>query len=277
MLAELVAASRWNQIESDWRLFLDLGRVYVIRDGHARIVASGAVLPMGGEPNGVAWISMILVLPAQRGAGLGKAVFAQCLREIQRMDRVPMLDATPAGEALYRQFGFQALWRSARWRRQAVGSADAGPHWADLARFPRAAARDVDAVRNELIDRDALALGFRREAVLGAMMRRPDTVCRSNDGACAMVRAGRVAHQVGPLLSDGEGAAAELLETIASESARELVIDVPDDRPRMEEALRRLGFLHERRFARMALVAPGQHVPEGRLPMLHAIAGPEFA
>ena len=30
-----------------------------------------------------------------------------------------MLDATPAGEALYRSFGFQVLWRLTRWRREA--------------------------------------------------------------------------------------------------------------------------------------------------------------
>jgi hypothetical protein len=92
-----------------------------------------------------------------------------------------------------------------------------------------------------------------------------------------MVRAGRIAHQVGPLAAEDERAAAGLLQTIADAAPHELVIDVPDDRPHMKEALRRLGFVQERQFARMALAAAGQEVPVGRTQVLHAIAGPEFA
>ena len=76
MLDALVAASGWNQTAHDWRLFERLGTLHGVRDGEGQLVASGAVLPM----EGVAWISMILVRPAARGQGLGRAVFARCQR-----------------------------------------------------------------------------------------------------------------------------------------------------------------------------------------------------
>ncbi|MFS2053673.1 GNAT family N-acetyltransferase, partial [Variovorax sp. CT11-76] len=76
-LDALVAASGWNQLAADWRLFERLGSVHAIRDGEGTIVASGAVLPLERAADaprnqpGAAWISMILVAPAARGQGLG--------------------------------------------------------------------------------------------------------------------------------------------------------------------------------------------------------------
>ena len=96
MLDALVAASGWNQTAHDWRLFERLGTVHGVRDNEGQLIASGAVLPM----DGVAWISMILVMPAARGQGLGRAVFAQCLAQVKSAGLVAMLDATPQGEPL---------------------------------------------------------------------------------------------------------------------------------------------------------------------------------
>ena len=263
MLGELVTASHWNQVAADWDLFLSQGSVHVIRDAQGRIIASGAVLPMGNAAPGVAWISMILVLPQVRGAGLGKAVFGACLREIRAMGRIPMLDATPAGEALYTQFGFEPSWRSTRWRRPAPDGKTLAPA--------------VPGEAQRLLQWDAEALGFARAEVLGALARRAGSACHANAGAVALVRAGHVAHQLGPLLAQDGAAAARLLEAVSASVAAPLVADVPDERPAMDEALRRLGFKEERRFARMALLAPGQRAPTGRQAWMHAIAGPEFA
>ncbi len=51
---------------------------------------------------------MILVLPEMRGAGLGRAMFKRCLQAVQDAGRAAMLDATPAGEALYLQVRLRA-------------------------------------------------------------------------------------------------------------------------------------------------------------------------
>ena len=50
--------ARWNQLAADWRIFLELGRVYAAHSADGRIVATTATLPYGGR---FAWISMVLV------------------------------------------------------------------------------------------------------------------------------------------------------------------------------------------------------------------------
>lgn len=263
MLDALVVASNWNQVADDWALFHAAGSIHVVRDDAGRIVASGAVLPMGA-PGQVAWISMILVLPALRGQGLGRAVFDHCLRQVQAEGRVAMLDATPAGEALYRQFGFESLWRLTRWRREARPATGN-------------ALREEATAIDTLVALDGQALGFQRPSVIGQIARRPSTRCVRTGDAWAVVRAGRTAHQVGPLLAASEAAAAQALARAADAMPGAIYIDVPDNRTRMRAALEAAGFQPQRGFARMALAAPGQTPPVGQAAFLHAIAGPEFA
>lgn len=263
MLDALVAASGWNQTVHDWRLFERLGTVHGVhdvRDGEGQLIASGAVLPM----DGVAWISMILVMPAARGQGLGRAVFARCLDQVKAAGLVAMLDATPQGEPLYASFGFTPLWRLTRWQREAT------PATASLA-------TDKPALDN-LAALDAQALGFARPAVLADLLGRDDSRCVRNGLGFGLVRAGRTAHHVGPLLSSDEAVAAALLTQAARGIDGRIYIDVPDDRPVMTAALRAAGFTPQRSFTRMALATrDGAQPPTGHPAFIHAIAGPEFA
>lgn len=263
MLGDLVAASHWNQTAEDWALFHAQGEILAVHDAAGRIVASGAVLPMGG-PGQVAWISMILVLPELRGQGLGRAVFDQCLRRVQADGRVAMLDATPAGEALYRQFGFVPLWRLTRWHRE--------PHAATGASLRH----DPDAF-DALAALDRQALGFERAPVLDAIGRRASTLCVHTGTALALVRTGRSARQLGPVLAPDEPAAAAALAHLAGGLADAILVDVPDERPLLRTALEAAGFRPQRGFARMALAPGGRPPPAGDAAVLHAIAGPEFA
>ena len=264
MLLALVADSGWNQVADDWALFHAAGTILVVRDEAGRIVGSGAVLPMNDEPGGVSWISMILVHTSQRGRGLGRAVFAACLREVQASGRIAMLDATPAGEALYRQFGFESLWRLTRWRREAR---------------PATAALSGSSRPNvaPLVDLDGEALGFRRPRVLAGLADRAETRCVRSGDAFGLLRAGRTAHHLGPLLAADPQAAAALIAQVASGLPGAILADVPDGRPALRAALEAAGFQPQRGFARMALAPAGLQPPTGQAAFLHAIAGPEFA
>ncbi|MEJ5992074.1 GNAT family N-acetyltransferase [Ramlibacter sp. PS3R-8] len=266
MLEDLVVQSGWNQTGDDWRVFGRYGGISVVRDSGDRIVASGAMLPMGAALQGgtVAWISMILVTPARRGQGLGRAVFEDSLRRAQALGHLPMLDATPQGEPLYRKFGFEPVWRLTRWRRGAVAArAPApGPEVADLA---------------ALAALDAQALGFRRAGLLGELAGRPDSRCVRHAAAIGVVRAGRIAHQIGPVLAADEAHAAELVERMASGVEGPMMIDAADDSAGFGLALAAMGFERQRTFTRMALVGPGQRLPQGDQRLIHAVAGPEFA
>ena len=257
MLGQLVVQSGWNQTPQDWALFARLGSVFVVRDAGRRIVASGAVLPMGER---AAWISMILVAPDARGQGIGGRVFAHCLDAVQATGRTAMLDATPAGEALYRQFGFDPLWRLTRWQR--------GARPALSTPAPEAA-----PLLDTLAALDAEALGFARRPVLDHLVQRANSRVLRHAEGFAIVRDGRVAHHIGPLLATGEDAAAALLAEAAATLPGAVFVDVPDDRPLLREWLTDAGFTPQRGFARMAR---GADAPAGQRNFIHAIAGPEF-
>lgn len=266
MLQGLVADSHWNQVAADWALFDAAGAIQVVRE-NGRIVASGAVLPMGRSEagaTGVSWISMILVTPAERARGLGRAVFGRCLEQVQASGRIPMLDATPAGEALYRQFGFEPQLRLTRWRREARAAT-------------QPALSDLLPGLDTLVALDRQALGFERPRLLADLLARPSTLCVRTAQALALVRAGRTAHQIGPLLAADAAAAAAALTRAAASLDGAIYIDVPEPRPRMHAALEAAGFQPQRGFARMARVDRGQVSPAGQYALLHAIAGPEFA
>ncbi|RZL63446.1 MAG: N-acetyltransferase [Variovorax sp.] len=256
-LGQLVADSGWNQTADDWALFATQGSIYVVRDADRRIVASGAVLPMGAK---AAWISMVLVTPGARGQGVGRQVFAHCLEVVRQSGRTAMLDATPAGEALYRQFDFSPLWRLTRWQRAAQPATSPALHRESI---------DLDA----LAALDADALGFARRAVLEDLADREGSRLLRRANGFAIVRAGRIAHQIGPLLATSEAAAAALLGDAAARLAGPVFVDVPDDRPALREWLAGAGFTTQRSFARMAA---GADAPEGQRSFIHAIAGPEF-
>src|SRR5260221_52642 len=98
----LCRASGWNQLESDWRVFLNWNppacRV-AERDG--KIVGTIAALRYGDR---FTWLSMVLVEPTERGVGIGTHLLREELA-LLREDCV-RLDATPLGQPLYARNGF---------------------------------------------------------------------------------------------------------------------------------------------------------------------------
>lgn len=266
MLERLVVESHWNQVAADWRFFSRQGRVLVLRDTQARIVASGAVLPMDADDSGqqVCWISMILVLPETRGQGLGRQVFEACLAHALAAGYLPMLDATPQGEPLYTQFGFKPFSHITRWRREAHAEQAQDPS------SPQLQPADLPAL-------DRQALGFGRRALLADLQGRVGSSLLRQPGGFALIRAGRTAHHIGPVLAEDESTGLELLRQAFDAVAAPLLIDAPRHRPTLDATLLAAGFTPQRDFARMAFVPTGRTLPQGQAHFIHAIAGPEFA
>ena len=94
----------WNQTEADWRRVLDL-------DPDGCLVAE-----VDGEPAGttivtvfgpVAWVAMVLVDPAHRRQGIGRALMREALAFTDGLGvRTVRLQATPMGRPLYEELGF---------------------------------------------------------------------------------------------------------------------------------------------------------------------------
>lgn len=259
-LADALALSEeagWNQSAEDWRIFFASGKVYGLNEG-GRVVASGAILPYGG----FGWISMVLTTKAARGRGIGTAILRQATADLAELGCVPVLDATPAGERIYRPLGFlpvQPLWR---WR----GTGGVKP-----ARGLPATSADSDWI----VARDAEAFGAPRTGLVASLMARAPHLAFVDRGANGFVlgRPGRAATSIGPLVAGNEAAAAALLEAALAATPGPVLIDVPEGRTGIEALLTAQGFAKERPYLRMA---QGRAEPFGSPDTLFAIAGPEL-
>lgn len=262
----LCRASRWNQTERDWRHFLSTapgGARVAVEKG--RVIGTVATMPYGP----FTWISMVLVDPASRGRGVGTRLLKEGLAIVPE-GVAARLDATPAGEALYRKLGFADEYRLARWFLNAGGTRPAG------ARRARPLAQgDWPAI----LEMDRHAFGASRAALLEHLARHAAEYAWVLEEAGALRgylfgRHGAVREHLGPLVAESAESAQQLLQScLAAYPDRAVFVDVPDDRAAWSAALLEFGFAVERPFLRMhrgMLKAPEQPA------LVYAICGPEF-
>jgi len=276
-LMALSASAHWNQNEDDWRTMLALGRGWGLRqrdpEGRDILIASTLVLPYGGEAiDRFAWVSMVLVLPGQRGQGHAQRLLRIALDDLRAQGLQPVLDATPAGRPVYLKEGFVDTWTFTRWRRPA-GALVVSRDSSDQAAGRRAAVRPLLEGDWPLIERlDAPAFGASRVPLLRELARRAPTAAWVAERGYVLGRPGRTALQLGPLVvedgDDSDEAAdvalpllAAALRGCADEAARrDIVVDLRDERDERDGRdgrepcaawLRAQGFVPERPFTRM--------------------------
>jgi GNAT superfamily N-acetyltransferase len=262
----LCRASGWNQTEHDWRHFLmtaPRGALVAVQDG--RVIGSVATLPYGG----FAWISMVLVDPAARRRGVGTLLLDRGLALIPE-PIVARLDATPAGEPLYRKLGFVGEYRITRWCRDAKAYPERRP---DGAR--PLAPHDWPIV----YETDARAFGASRAILLERLAAEAPEYAwvAERDGRLQGYLLGRHGHlreHLGPLVADGADTAQRLLDACLSACAsRAIFLDAPDDQTAWSAALVERGFETSRPLLRMYR---GQLTAPGEPSQVYAITGPEF-
>jgi GNAT superfamily N-acetyltransferase len=267
----LVREARWNQVEADWRIFLELGHVYAAHTATGRIVATTATLPFGA---GFAWISMVLVLPDYRRRGLATLLMRRAMDDLTAQDLVPVLDATPDGRAVYRALGFEDSWGFQRLaRREAPPAREPSP-------LPeRVTVRPInDADWPALTAYDAAAFGANRGAVLARLRGRLPAaeLIAERDGRIAgflLGRDGRVAAQVGPLIAEDDAVARALLERAVDAIAGPVFIDLADAKSEVASFLEERGFAAQRPFTRMLHGRSQRYDDAART---FAVVGPEF-
>jgi GNAT superfamily N-acetyltransferase len=258
----LSAEAGWNQTADDWALFIRHGTVFGLPDGDGHPVATGAILPFSDS---FAWVSMVLVTAARRRHRIGTGILESCCAELKRRGLVAVLDATPAGERVYRPLGFAPTFALSRWQGQG-GAGTALP-----AGVRSMQADDMAAVA----DIDARAFGAPRPFLLQSFFARaPQLAFVTNDGAgFALARPGRIAAQIGPIIAADEDAAAALLSAALGAASGPVFLDVADRWQKLGALLRARGFTVQRPFLRMAL---GRGAPFGEVARTFVVAGPEF-
>jgi ribosomal protein S18 acetylase RimI-like enzyme len=267
----LVREANWNQLATDWRVFLDLGRVYAAHTDAGRIVATTATLPFGGR---FAWISMVLVAGDYRRRGLATRLMRRAMDDLAAAGLVAVLDATPDGRAVYRALGFQDSWgfhRLVLRERRAAGD-------------PPSAAASVtirpiaDADWPGLCAYDAAAFGADRGAVLARLRGRlpaAELVAERNGRIAGFLlgRDGRVAVQAGPLIAEDDAVACALLARALDALAAPVFVDLADAKAEVRRWLEARGFSAVRPLTRMLYGRSQRYDDVART---FAVVGPEF-
>jgi GNAT superfamily N-acetyltransferase len=263
--ARLVAQAGWNQVDDDWRCFVDRGRAYAVEDPAGGVVATAATLPYAG----VAWISMVLVDTAWRRRGIARGLIERCTRDIDAAGLVPVLDATPAGRTVYSGMDFRDVLGLQRWQRSERGSAVAvAPGVRPLRREDLAAVAVLDAEAFGAPRAWLLESLAARSSGFAAVLERGGRI----DGA-VLGRQGRVASQIGPIVARDEAAGIALLRYAAARVDGAVFIDTLDQHAALAAAIEAEGFSKQRTYTRMAWrtdVIPGDRA------RYFAAAGPEL-
>jgi ribosomal protein S18 acetylase RimI-like enzyme len=268
----LSSAAGWNQTTDDWALFIAQGEAIGLRTARSELVATAATLPYEG---GHAWISMVLVDPAWQHRGLATRLLAKCIESLRARRLVPTLDATPAGEAVYRKLGFVRGFGFSRWERG--GTATSAAQAAD----PRVCELTPDDLP-QCIALDTQACGLGRASLLASLAGRQGSRAWRIDDArgratgFVIAREGRRATQVGPLVATSDAQAIGLLRAALAATPGPVFIDVPDAREALSGWLIAHGFRLQRSFVRMALCTPLPLSLAEAPSSLYAVAGPEF-
>lgn len=257
----LCAEAGWNQTPDDWTVFLDHGTVFGLPDANGRPVATGAILPY----DTFAWIGMVLVTATRRRARIGTRILETCCMELTRRGLVAALDATPAGERVYRPLGFEPLFGLTRWQGVGGGRAAPRPGIRPLREGDLAAVAAIDSA----------VFGAPRPFLLDDYFRRAPHLAfiTENGEGFAMARTGRVAMQIGPIVAADEGTAAALLDIALDAADGPVFLDLCDRWNGLVRLLERRGFTMQRPFLRMAL---HNRAPFGDAARTFLIAAPEF-
>jgi GNAT superfamily N-acetyltransferase len=259
----LSAEAGWNQTEDDWALFMRHGAVFGLPDDDGNPVATGAILPY---PQNFAWISMVLVTAGRRRQRIGTRILESCCAEITRRGLVAVLDATPAGERVYRPLGFAPMFGLSRWQGHGDGRS------VELPAEIRPMAESDLAVVSAL---DATAFGARRTFLLQNFYHRAPQFAfvTANVDGFVLARPGRIATQIGPLVAPDERTAAALLATAIGGVTGPVFLDLCDRWDKITRYLGRRGFSVQRPFLRMGLRCNGSF---GDAERSFVVAGPEF-
>lgn len=234
----LVEAASWNQTGSDWHRVIDYrpeGCFKALKED--RLVGTVTSTAYGDQ---LAWIGMMLVDQSMRRQGIGLALMEKVVKSLQD-DSVQTikLDATPAGRPLYEQLGFVAQFDFHRWRRNETSMASA--QWK---------AGSLEALHQHR-HLDLHAFGVDRWLWLKRLM--PDCHCVVTEHGYGMLKRGRIADYLGPVVAASSSAAAHIVAELVGVTSSTLFWDIPQQNEFVQSLAHQLGFEPVRTLTRMAL------------------------
>ena len=263
----------WNQSLQDWRRLLqhDPGGCFVA-EWNGRLAGTATTTIYSQD---LAWIGMVLVDPAMRRRGIGTALLAHCIEHLRRSGvGCIKLDATPMGRQVYDPLGFVAEWSLSRWETAKLAAC---PVRRGTSGAPNPRPLDSGGI-GSVAGLDAAAFGVGRNRML-PMLAEQSSARVLADGAgrtvgYGMLRPGRRAHYLGPMVAEDESTGIALADDLLGGiPGHPLYWDIPDANRAAIGVARRYGMDRQRSLTRMYL---GENTRPGRPGDLWAIAAPEI-
>lgn len=231
----LVELAGWNQVRRDLqRLWRHQPQGCFVGEVDGRPAATITTTSHGGK---AAWIGMMLVHPDYRRRGIATTLMRTAIDWLHR-EGLPCikLDATPEGAPVYAQLGFQAEYALQRYYRPADGAATAIEPTGDAFIVP---------------ELDAIAFGADRSAWLRRLA--ADSRVELAAGGYGMLRPGRLASYLGPVIAETPAVADELVDRLLAGVEGAVYWDLPEPNQPAVELAQRLGFTPVRHLTRMWL------------------------
>ena len=226
---ELVAAAGWNQTPTDWKRMVNASPQSCFQATLDELLVGTITSLAYGQQ--LAWIGMMLIAPEYQRQGIGRLLMQHMIEHLRDKNvQSIMLDATPAGEGLYRKLGFQVCSHLRRWRR------DKSPAASQI--FGDTAADRTELDQDQLT-LDKLAFGVDRSFWLSQLA--ADSWCTQRDKGFGMRRSGRLCDYIGPVISQDHATAESLIIELES-TTREIFWDIPAENVHAENLARKLGF-----------------------------------
>ncbi len=266
---QLVYSEKWNQTEKDWTIFIsNKNNVCLAATIAGKIVATATAI---NYLNQVAWIGMVLVNKQFRGRGISKLLLNALFKKLRSCKTIK-LDATPAGEFVYKKMDFVPEYEISRMVcRSFTFEVDT-----DLdADFKQITNGNID----EIVAFDRAVFGAGRDELIRKLVaNNPENswLIRENSTLSGFVlgREGNRFYQMGPLSATTENSARLLtLKALKNLSGKPVVVDIPDEKIELIEWLISVGFEKRRHFTRMYL--NGNSSAEN-IDFQYLICGPEF-
>lgn len=269
-IADAVALSNeanWNQVQEDWDMMLTAGEAIGFKDTSGRLIASALTLPYG---NHFGWISMVIVTRLQQKQGLATRLLHSCIRRLEDKHLVPLLDATPAGENVYRPLGFIPHFGFQRWEHEAVENT---PKVITERNNKTVVHNKIDPAK--IILKDQEIFGGNRQAIIQRLIDRSSqfAAVAEYNGGFLLGRDGRTATHIGPISANSPEMAIELLNHALGSLSGTVFIDACNHQNKFIARLKKLGFRRQRPFLRMA---KGYKNHLGQPDKMFAMAGPEL-
>ena len=266
---KLSNAEGWNQTEKDWKLLIESPQnVCLVAEYNNKIIGTTTAM---NYANQIAWIGMVLVATECRGQGVSKLLLTNVLKKLESFASIK-LDATPAGQQVYKKFDFKDEYLVTRVVTVSMKnlSFDDDTILAESIRL-----KDIE----EIIALDEHVFGTNRRQLIESLIKRYPhkawLLKRNNSiSGFALGREGNKYHHVGPVFGSTINDVKMLIRKALKELINQpVVLDVLNEKEDLINWLNSIGFTMQRQFVRM-------YKKENSFPGIvnkqYLICGPEF-